>query len=83
MLTMLFPIAYAAASRKAGRRASPAAGMTAKSPCANGIPWRRKKATAIINTLTTVTFYGTDLVGNDVSASGTLQLDFGNFGDTP
>ena len=37
----------------------------------------------IINTLTTVTFYGTDLVGNDVSASGTIQIDFGNFGDTP
>lgn len=38
---------------------------------------------ATISTLTTVTFFGTDRVGNDVSASGTIQIDFGNFGDTP
>jgi hypothetical protein len=37
---------------------------------------------AVITTITTVTFFGTDQVGNDVSASGTIQIDFGNFGDT-
>lgn len=36
----------------------------------------------VISTITTVTFFGTDQVGNDVSASGTLQIDFGNFGDS-
>ena len=36
----------------------------------------------VISTLTTVTFFGTDQVGNDVSAAGTLQVEFGNFGDT-
>ena len=35
----------------------------------------------IITTITEVTFYGQDLVGNDVSATGTIQIDFGNFGD--
>ena len=28
-----------------------------------------------------VTFYGTDQTGNDVSVTGTIQIDFGNFGD--
>jgi Uncharacterized protein related to plant photosystem II stability/assembly factor len=37
-----FPTGCAAASRKAVLRAFPAAGMTARSPCASGIPWRRK-----------------------------------------
>lgn len=34
-----------------------------------------------INTIATVTFYGTDAVGNDVSASGTMTVNFGNFAD--
>jgi hypothetical protein len=38
---------------------------------------------SFISTITTVTFFGADRVGNDVSASGTIQIDFGNFGDTP
>jgi hypothetical protein len=37
---------------------------------------------SIINTITEVTFYGSDLVGNQVSATGKIQIDFGNFGDT-
>jgi hypothetical protein len=37
---------------------------------------------AIISTIADVTFYGTDRVGNAVSATGSIQIDFGNFGDT-
>jgi hypothetical protein len=36
---------------------------------------------SIITTFADVTFYGKDRVGNDVTASGTIQVDFGNFGD--
>ena len=36
---------------------------------------------AIITTIADVTFYGRDQVGNDVTVSGTMQIDFGNFGD--
>jgi hypothetical protein len=35
----------------------------------------------IINTIAEVTFHGTDQVGNDISATGSLTVDFGNFGD--
>ena len=35
----------------------------------------------IINTLADVTFYGTDLVGNAVTASASMSIEFGNFGD--
>jgi hypothetical protein len=35
----------------------------------------------IITTFAEVTFYGTDRVGNDISVTGTIQVDFGNFGD--
>ena len=36
---------------------------------------------AVVTTLAEVTFYGRDQVGNDVSVSGYMQIDFGNFGD--
>jgi hypothetical protein len=35
----------------------------------------------IIDTITEVTFYGQDRVGNAVSATGTIQIEFANFGD--
>jgi hypothetical protein len=35
----------------------------------------------IISTIADVTFYGTDQVGNDISATGSISIDFGNFGD--
>jgi hypothetical protein len=35
----------------------------------------------IITTLAEVTFYGQDLVGNAIQATGTIQVDFGNFAD--
>lgn len=35
----------------------------------------------VITTIAEVTFYGRDQVGNDLSVSGTMQVDFGNFGD--
>jgi hypothetical protein len=36
---------------------------------------------AIISTIAEVTFYGRDQAGNDVSVSGAITVDFGNFGD--
>lgn len=36
----------------------------------------------IIRAIAQVTFYGRDQVGNDVSASGSVNIEFGNFGDT-
>jgi hypothetical protein len=35
----------------------------------------------IITTIAEVTFYGQDRVGNEISVSGLIQIDFGNFGD--
>ena len=35
----------------------------------------------IINTIADVSFYGTDQVGNAVSVSGSMSIEFGNFGD--
>lgn len=35
----------------------------------------------IISTIADVTFYGRDQVGNDISATGSIGIDFGNFGD--
>ena len=34
-----------------------------------------------ISTIADVTFYGQDQAGNDVSATGSIGIDFGNFGD--
>jgi hypothetical protein len=35
----------------------------------------------IISTIAEITFYGRDLVGNDISASASISVNFGNFGD--
>ena len=35
----------------------------------------------VINTITNVTFYGTDQVGNAISVTASLSIEFGNFGD--
>jgi hypothetical protein len=35
----------------------------------------------VITTIADVTFYGQDRVGNDVSVTGSIQIDFGNFVD--
>jgi hypothetical protein len=35
----------------------------------------------IINVIADVTFYGADQVGNDVSATSSMSIEFGNFGD--
>ena len=35
----------------------------------------------IITTIAEVTFYGQDLVGNEIQATGSIQVDFGNFAD--
>jgi len=37
---------------------------------------------SIISTIAEVTFFGRDQAGNQVSATGNIQIDFGNFGDT-
>jgi hypothetical protein len=36
----------------------------------------------VISTLAEITFYGKDQTGNEVSVTGSIQIDFGNFGDT-
>jgi hypothetical protein len=36
----------------------------------------------IISTIADVTLFGRDQVGNDISATGSIGIDFGNFGDT-
>ena len=38
-------------------------------------------SSTIITTIADVTFYGQDRVGNEISVTGSLQIDFGNFGD--
>ena len=35
----------------------------------------------ILNVIADVTFYGRDLVGNDVSVTGSISIEFGNFGE--
>jgi hypothetical protein len=35
----------------------------------------------IISTIAEVTFYGQDTVGNEIQATATIGIDFGNFGD--
>jgi hypothetical protein len=35
----------------------------------------------IVSTIADVTFYGRDQVGNDISATGSIGIAFGNFGD--
>jgi len=35
----------------------------------------------VITTIADVTFYGTDLVGNEISVTGSLTIEFGNFAD--
>ena len=35
----------------------------------------------IISTIADITFYGRDQVGNDISVTGSISVDFGNFGD--
>jgi len=35
----------------------------------------------IINTIANVTFFGRDRVGNEVNATGSIQINFGNFGN--
>jgi hypothetical protein len=37
--------------------------------------------TPVITTIADVTFYGQDLVGNEIQATGSIQVDFGNFAD--
>jgi len=39
------------------------------------------KNLTVISTIAEVTFYGQDLVGNDISATGYLQVEFANFAD--
>jgi hypothetical protein len=36
---------------------------------------------SVITTIARVTFYGTDLVGNAVTVTGQIQINFANFGD--
>jgi hypothetical protein len=38
-------------------------------------------AATVISTIAEVTFYGRDQAGNDIAATGTIGIEFGNFGD--
>jgi hypothetical protein len=40
-----------------------------------------KVSSSFITVLARVTFYGHDQAGNEVTATGSIQIDFGNFGD--
>ena len=40
-----------------------------------------KNSNSFITVLARVTFYGHDQAGNEVTATGSIQVDFGNFGD--
>lgn len=40
-----------------------------------------QNAAGTISTIAEVSFYGRDQAGNDVAASGSILVDFGNFGD--
>ena len=40
-----------------------------------------RDASVVISTIGHVTFYGRDQAGNDVSATGSILIDFANFGD--
>jgi hypothetical protein len=40
-----------------------------------------RNGNSIITQLAKVTFYGADQAGNQVSVTGNIQIDFGNFGD--
>jgi hypothetical protein len=35
----------------------------------------------VLSTIAEVTFYGTDQVGNDLSASGSILIEFADYGD--
>jgi hypothetical protein len=41
-----------------------------------------ESSSTIITTIAEITFYGQDQVGNQLSVTGTITVDFGNFGDT-
>jgi hypothetical protein len=41
-----------------------------------------KNSASVITVLARVTFYGHDQAGNEVSATGSIQIDFGNFADS-
>jgi hypothetical protein len=40
-----------------------------------------KTSANIINVIARVTFYGADRVGNNVTVTGQIGIEFGNFGD--
>jgi hypothetical protein len=40
-----------------------------------------KNSKSIITAIARVTFYGHDQAGNEVTATGSIQIDFGNYGD--
>ena len=67
----------AVAERVAGQLRAILATPVAESPLAQLV-----NSTTILSTFTEETFYGRDRVGNEISVTGTVQIEFGNFGDT-
>jgi hypothetical protein len=41
-----------------------------------------RNGNSTVTQLATVTFYGSDQAGNEVSVTGTIEINFGNFGDS-
>ena len=40
-----------------------------------------KSSNQFLSVIATITFYGTDRVGNQAQVTGQIQIEFGNFGD--
>jgi hypothetical protein len=40
-----------------------------------------KVSKSVITAIARITFFGHDQAGNEVTATGTIQVDFGNYGD--
>jgi len=44
--------------------------------------YQMRGTSIILTTIANVTFYGKDQAGNDVTVTGSIQVNFGNFGDS-
>ena len=79
----------ASTSRTASTARSPSRCQPRRRSGSSSFASRRSKNTlvqlkvskSVITTIARVTFYGRDQAGNDVTATGSIQVDFGNYGD--
>ena len=66
--------------RRHARRSASSSCGTSRRRSRRSCSW--SNSPTIITTIADVTFYGQDQVGNDISATGSIHVDFGNFGDS-